>query len=91
MTKFAHNKHNDVKSILPEWDAPKNVRVYSTTRVGGVSAAPYDSLNIGSHVGDKPDHVFENRALIVDAIQAPTTPLWLSQVHGRDVAFVEKL
>ncbi len=89
MTKLANNQHNDVKTITPDWDVPKSVRVYSTTRIGGVSEAPYNALNIGTHVDDDPDRVHENRALVIEAIQAPNTPLWLSQVHGRDVVFVD--
>ncbi len=38
--------------IVPDWPAPANVRAVCTTRAGGSSAAPYDSLNLGDHVGD---------------------------------------
>ena len=40
--------------IVPQWPAPANVRAVCTTRAGGVSVAPFDSLNLGDHVGDDP-------------------------------------
>ena len=89
MTQFAQNRLNAVKTLKPDWQVPSCVKVFSTTRLGGVSEAPYDALNVGMHVEDNPEHVLENRALVIDAIQAPTDPLWLNQVHGRDVIFVD--
>ena len=40
--------------IFPDWPAPANVKALQTTRHGGISAAPYDTLNLGLHVGDDP-------------------------------------
>ena len=40
------------------------VHTHFTTRLGGVSQPPYDSLNLGAHVGDDPDAVRENRAWV---------------------------
>lgn len=54
----------------------------STTRLGGVSEPPFDSLNLGDHVGDTPLHVAENRARLRTALHLPADPLWLAQVHG---------
>jgi YfiH family protein len=54
-----------------------------TTRAGGVSAAPYDSLNLGDHVGDFFAQVATNRAIFQQAIGAQ--PVFLNQVHGTDV------
>jgi polyphenol oxidase len=53
-----------------------------TTRVGGVSAAPFDSFNLATHVGDKPQVVERNRARL--AALLPNPPVWLEQVHGCD-------
>lgn len=78
-----------VKTIRPEWDVPGKLKVYSSTRIGGVSEAPYDSLNIGSSVNDKPADVARNRERLVEAIKAPDEPHWMNQVHGRDVAFID--
>lgn len=54
----------------------------TTVREGGVSASPYDSLNLAAHVGDLPEHVAENRRLLRTALELPAEPLWLEQVHG---------
>ena len=45
------------KLIVPQWPQPKGVAACSSTRIGGVSLPPYDSLNLGAHCGDNPDHV----------------------------------
>ncbi len=70
--------------IIPEWPAPKNVQTLQTTRNGGVSSAPYSSLNLGSHVGDAPLAVARNRMLLEPLL--PSEPVWLKQVHGTVVA-----
>ncbi len=49
------------KLIVPQWPLPKGVAACSSTRIGGVSLPPYDSLNLGAHCGDNTDHVEENR------------------------------
>ena len=68
--------------IIPGWPAP--VRALQTTRAGGVSLAPYGSLNLGSHVGDAPLHVARNRQSLSTLL--PGEPVWLEQVHGIAVA-----
>ncbi len=58
-----------------------------TTRRGGVSAAPYDELNLGDHVGDDPAAVAANReraAALAGATWADVA--WARQVHGTDVS-----
>ena len=70
--------------IIPAWPAPPNVRSLQTTRSGGVSAAPYDSFNLGGHVGDASHSVARNRQLL--ATLMPSEPVWLEQVHGTVVA-----
>jgi polyphenol oxidase len=54
-----------------------------TTRHGGASLAPFDSLNLGARVGDDPAAVAENRRRVAAACGA--TPVYLAQVHGRAV------
>ena len=66
--------------IIPSWPAPANVRAVCTTRAGGASNPPFDTMNLGDHVGDDLDQVAHNRALLRDAIHA--TPVFLTQVHG---------
>ncbi|HMV17264.1 MAG TPA: peptidoglycan editing factor PgeF [Zoogloea sp.] len=69
--------------IVPDWPAPACVRALSTTRLGGVSPAPWDSLNLGTHVQDDPARVLANRAIL--RAQLPADPVWLNQVHGTTV------
>lgn len=71
--------------ILPDWPLPIGVKACSTTRHGGVSLPPYDSLNLGAHVGDDEQAVACNRQLLVAAAGLPQMPLWLEQVHGTRV------
>ncbi len=71
--------------ISPDWPAPARVKTCVTTRAGGVSLAPYDSLNLGEHVGDEPVAVAKNRQRLLS--QLGCKPAWLCQVHG--VAVVE--
>lgn len=70
--------------IVPDWPVPANVMALQTIRAGGVSVAPYDSLNLGSHVGDNPLAVARNRILLNGLL--PSEPVWLEQVHGTAVA-----
>lgn len=73
--------------IEPDWPALPNVRAISTLRYGGVSHAPFDSLNLATHVGDDPKAVNENRCRLKNILQLPNEPCWLQQVHGIDVVF----
>ena len=60
---------------------PACVKAVFTTRSGGVSAAPFDAMNLGNHVGDLPDSVAANRAVLHRAIDT-CRPAFLNQVHG---------
>jgi hypothetical protein len=71
--------------LLPHWDVPARVNAAFSLRSGGVSDSPFDSLNLGIHVGDDPLRVAENRRRLRAALQLPAEPLWLDQVHGADV------
>jgi YfiH family protein len=71
--------------IVPAWPAPARVRAVSTTRSGGVSRPPYDTMNPGDHVGDDPAAVAVNRAILVETLGLPAAPAWLQQVHGTRV------
>ena len=66
--------------LRPQWPAAPQVGALMSTRAGGVSAAPWHSLNLGVAVGDDPAAVAENRRRFVAAVGVP--PLWLQQVHG---------
>lgn len=71
--------------ITPNWPAPGNVKACSTTRQGGVSVAPYDSLNLGLHVDDDKSLVLQNRAILKSELALPNEPIWLDQVHSATV------
>ena len=66
--------------LIPDWPAPARVRSLQTLRNGGCSPAPWDSFNLGDHVGDDPARVAANRADL--RRELPAEPLWLQQVHG---------
>ena len=68
-----------------EWALPAGVQAVCTTRVGGVSQAPFDGFNLGDHVQDNVHAVAQNRALL-QAQLGGARPVFLSQVHGVDVA-----
>jgi YfiH family protein len=69
--------------IIPGWPAPASVAALSTTRLGGVSKGPWQSLNLGLNSGDSTADVLHNRALLTEVL--PAAPHWLQQVHGNRV------
>lgn len=72
--------------IRPAWPAPANVRAVITTREGGASRGPYESLNLALHVGDQAADVVQNRARLAGAIGCDQGAFcWLQQVHGNRV------
>ena len=73
--------------LVPDWPAPENVRAVFTTRLGGVSNIPFDSMNLGDHVGDAKAHVDANRALLARATGVRS--VFLAQVHGSEVALLD--
>jgi YfiH family protein len=70
--------------LIPDWPAPANVHAFMTTRAGGVSRPPWDSMNPATHVDDDAAAVAENRKVLHRDL--PAEPLWLNQVHGVEVA-----
>ncbi|MFI8823019.1 peptidoglycan editing factor PgeF [Streptomyces sp. NPDC053431] len=61
-----------------------------TDRWGGVSAVPYEELNLGGAVGDEPGAVRANRGRAAEALGLdPARVVWMNQVHGADVAEVD--
>jgi YfiH family protein len=73
--------------IIPYWPAPPGVHALQTTRSGGFSPSPYDSLNLGDHVADDPVTVERNRSQLNAWL--PSEPVWLEQVHGTHVVLAE--
>lgn len=72
----------------PDWPVPDGVEAWVTSRLGGCSDYPYDSLNLGSHVGDNQGAVLSNRALLRRCLPARLRLQWLNQVHGTRVVAV---
>jgi len=69
--------------LIPQWPAPAAVRAVFTTRQGGVSLPPYESMNLGDHVGDYAEAVAANRLSLQRAIGC--RPVFLQQIHGAGV------
>lgn len=80
-----------IQVLTPDWPAPPSVRAAFTLRMGGVSAPPFESLNVGAHVGDAAAAVVENRRRLRAQLQLPAEPAWIEQVHGTDVAELDVL
>ncbi|MDO4908722.1 MAG: peptidoglycan editing factor PgeF [Corynebacterium sp.] len=60
-----------------------------TNRKGGVSAAPYESFNLGDHVGDSPQSVAANRERLSSVLGLPGI-VWMEQLHTNHVTVVSK-
>lgn len=67
----------------PNWNVHSRIQTLISTRKGGLSQSPYESFNLGVHVGDDLATVFENRKLLSEIL--PSEPHWLNQVHGTNV------
>jgi YfiH family protein len=66
------------------------VRRVTTTRAGGVSKPPFDTFNLGDHVGDEPEAVAANRKRLAAAVGlAQDRLIWMDQVHGDRVERVD--
>lgn len=76
-----------IEVIQPDWPAPANIRAFTTTRKGGVSHGPWQSLNLGGNCGDDLQHVKENRERLLQLL--PEKPHWLRQVHGTGVVTLD--
>jgi len=77
---------NDASLLSFDWPLPAGVHAAFTTRIGGVSSAPWDTFNVATHVGDAHGDVATNRARLKSLLALPAEPGWLSQVHGTVVA-----
>ena len=75
---------NAINLIEPSWVAPQQVKAFSTTRHGGVSKPPFNTLNLGLNAGDDSVDVLHNRSIVRSHL--PTEPLWLKQIHGVTVS-----
>jgi len=74
---------------MADWPAPDAVVAFTTTRQGGLSVSPYESLNVGDHVGDIFKNVVANRQCLQRYVGRHVRLLWLKQVHGANVVNCE--
>ena len=82
---------SEIEIIRPSWPSPESVQAISTTRKGGFSSAPFDSLNLADHVGDVTSAVKRNRELFVDQFAEGSKGQWLQQIHSNRVVRVESI
>ncbi len=75
----------DIRIIQPSWNIPKHIQAFTTLRQGGESLFPFDSFNLGDHVGDDPIAVANNRKRLVISQNLPNPPLYLTQTHSTRV------
>jgi purine-nucleoside/S-methyl-5'-thioadenosine phosphorylase / adenosine deaminase len=66
--------------LKADWPTPDFIKAGTTLRNGGVSSAPYNSLNLATHVGDELSAVKQNRGLL--NAKVPNAPQWLEQTHS---------
>jgi YfiH family protein len=81
-----------VLGVFPalELIAPR-LKVYVSSRIGGVSTAPFGSLNIGAGLGDSSSNVRTNRRMLLEAVGAHPGRLAIAgQVHGSEIRIVHK-
>ena len=71
--------------LQPQWSVPDKVFACVTTKLGGVSRAPFESLNLGLHVGDDAECVRKNREQLSQILPFDSPVQWLEQVHGIEV------
>jgi len=68
-----------------------NLLHFVSSRAGGVSLPPYNSLNLGLHTADNPDHVRMNRTILAASTEIPANKfLYASQVHSGDVKIIDQ-
>ncbi len=78
---------NHADWLRPDWPQPVRARAFMTTRAGGVSVGPFESMNVGAAVQDEPAAVAENRGRVDRALGAKA--IFLRQVHGSEVVLLK--
>jgi YfiH family protein len=74
-----------IQYVAPDWRTERQVSAAVTLRTGGVSVAPFESLNLGTPSEDAPGAVAENRRRVRDHFGLPSEPVWLNQYHSAEV------
>jgi hypothetical protein len=74
-----------------EWSVDESIQALVTSRRGGVSQPPWQSLNLSFNVADVEEAVMENRRRVAALFESsPASMVWAEQVHGSDVAVVDE-
>ena len=76
--------------VPADWPLPGHVHAGCSTRLGGYSKPPYDTLNLGDHVGDSESDVIKNREHFRRTVAVPAEPFWLKQTHSNRVIELTK-
>ena len=76
--------------LWPNWPVPKRIKACISTRLNGYSLPPYNSMNLGLHVGDNEPDVTKNRGELQKRLGLPSAPAWLEQTHDNKVIVVEQ-
>lgn len=71
--------------ITPDWPAPDNIVALTTTRICGVSLAPFDGFNVAAHVNDNAASVEANRQALLNYCEGLQKVQWLNQIHSANV------
>ena len=71
-----------IRKITPDWPLQGRVSALTTTRIGGTSQPPYDTLNLALHVGDQRQQVIANRNTLCHHLSLSEQPKWLQQTHS---------
>lgn len=79
-----------MSDLIANWHAPANISAITTSRLHGRSIAPFDSNNMGLHVGDNPEHVLLNRQQLKSALSLSHEPVWLEQIHSNHCIVAEE-
>ncbi len=74
--------------IIPAWPAPKNIKAYTTTRLGGYSQPPYHTFNLSLATCDYQELVLKNRAKLKQDLSLPENPFRLKQEHTSTVIMI---
>ena len=75
---------NALNKIEPSWTVSQPIQAFCTTRQGGLSQSPFNSLNLGLNAGDDSVDVLQNRSILRSEL--PAEPLWLKPTHGITVS-----
>jgi polyphenol oxidase len=79
-------------TIKPIWPAPAHVIAGVSTRSGGCSQAPYQSMNLAQHVGDNADDIAKNRTQLAHAENtSPQQWQWLEQTHSTTIIEINEV